>query len=158
MVDVGDKQTTDRESIARGWVYMERETLEALRDARVEKGEVEQVARIAGIQGAKQTSELVPLCHQIPLDRVDLEFSSNFEASALEIVARAACRAKTGVEMEALTAVSTAALTVYDMCKSRDRSMVIGDIHLVEKRGGSSGTYQHPEPPGPEPVSGEGET
>lgn len=157
MVDVGDKETTDREAVARGWVYMSTSTLEALDDARIEKGEVDQVARIAGIQGAKRTSELVPLCHQIPLDKVSVEFAPNHDENALEIVARASCSAKTGVEMEALTAVSTAALTVYDMCKARDRSMAIGDIHLAEKTGGSSGRFEHPEPPGPAPRVDDGE-
>jgi len=149
MVDVGDKETTKREALARGWVYMSKSTLEALDEVRIEKGEVDQIARIAGIQGAKRTSELIPLCHQIPLDEVSVEFAPNHEENSLEIVARASCSAKTGVEMEALTAVSTAALTVYDMCKSRDRSMTIGDIHLAEKSGGASGRFEHPAPPGP---------
>lgn len=151
MVDIGEKDRSRRRAVARGWVYMDDETLEAIEAERVEKGEVEQVARLAGIMGAKRTEELIPLCHQIPLDNVTVQFGPNREESALEIVAEATCSARTGAEMEALTAVSTAALTVYDMCKGRDRSMSIGDIHLVRKTGGSSGDFTHSEAPGPAP-------
>ena len=149
MVDVGDKDMTRRRAVARGFVHMSRETLERIEEGEIEKGEVSQVARIAGIMGAKRTSELIPLCHQIPLDSVSLELSANLDEQALEIVAVATCGAKTGVEMEALTGVSVAALAVYDMCKAVDSTMSIGEVHLVEKTGGSSGDFRHPDPPGP---------
>lgn len=148
MVDVGDKDVTRRRAVARGFVYMQSETLEAIcREGGVEKGEVDQVARIAGIMGGKKTSDLIPLCHAIPIDHLDVSFEPHHEEQALEIVAEAATDAKTGVEMEALSAVNTAALTVYDMCKSMDREMYIGDVHLARKEGGSSGDFSHPDPP-----------
>lgn len=151
MVDVGGKDVTRRRAVARGWVYMSTETLEAIEADAVEKGDVRQVSRIAGIMGAKRTEDLIPLCHQIPLENVSVRFETNREEGALEVVAEATCSAKTGAEMEAMTAVSTAALTIYDMCKGVDRAMSIGDVHLVRKTGGSSGDFRHPEPPGPEP-------
>lgn len=150
MVDIGDKEVTERRATARGWVHMSSETLERLQDGNLDKGDVSQVARIAGIMGAKETPDLIPLCHQIPIDDIDLEFAPAPEEGALEIVARGSCHAKTGLEMEVLTAVSVAALTVYDMCKSVDSTMHIGDVHLVDKTGGQSGDFEHPDPPGPE--------
>jgi cyclic pyranopterin phosphate synthase len=155
MVDVGDKETTRRRALARGYVYMEASTLDAIDDADLDKGEVSQVARLAGIMGAKKTADLIPLCHPLPLDSVSVDFEVLHDAGALLVEASARTSAKTGVEMEALTAVSTAALTVYDMCKGSDRQLHVGDIHLVEKRGGRSGRFEHPAPPGPE---GETET
>lgn len=149
MVDVGDKDVTHRVAVARGFVYMAESTLDRLVEGEVEKGDVSQVARIAGIMGAKQTSDLVPLCHPLPLEDVDLDFRARPDEPALEIRASASCHGKTGVEMEALTAVSVAALTVYDMAKSVDKGMHVGDIHLVEKTGGQSGDFTHPDPPGP---------
>lgn len=149
MVDVGDKDVTHREAVARGFVYMSESTLERLIDGEVEKGDVSQVARIAGVMGGKKTSDLVPLCHPLPLEDIDLDFRARPDEQALEIRAVASCHAKTGVEMEALTAVSVAALTVYDMCKSVDSAMHVGDVHLAEKTGGQSGDFTHPDPPGP---------
>ncbi len=149
MVDVGDKEANDRAAVARGYVYMASETLQRLQAGAFAKGEVAQVSRIAGIMGAKRTSELIPLCHAIPIDDVELELAPCPEAGAVEITARGRCHAKTGLEMEVMTAVSVAALTIYDMCKSVDAAMRIGDIHLVEKTGGSSGPFTHPDPPGP---------
>lgn len=150
MVDVGDKAETDRVAVARGFVHMSDETLEAIEQRRIVKGEVLQVARVAGIMGSKRTAELIPMCHTLPLDNVKVAFRSMPEAGGLAIEASARCRGKTGVEMEALTAVSVAALTVYDMCKSMDKAMHIGDIHLVKKTGGKSGEFVHPNAPGPE--------
>jgi cyclic pyranopterin phosphate synthase len=150
MVDVADKQATDRIAIARGFVYMDDETLEAIDQSRIVKGEVLQVARTAGIMAAKRTSELIPMCHLLALDNVKVAFRLMGDAGGLAIEARARCQGKTGVEMEALTAVSVAALTVYDMCKSVDKAMYIGDIHLVEKTGGKSGRFTHPGSPGPD--------
>ncbi|MFB6263458.1 MAG: cyclic pyranopterin monophosphate synthase MoaC [Bradymonadaceae bacterium] len=158
MVDVGDKETTRREATARGFVYVEQSTLETIAEGKVEKGEVAQIARIAGIDGAKKTSDLVPLCHPLFLDHVAVEIDLRPEAAAVEIRATVRCEAQTGAEMEALSAVSTAALTVYDMCKSMDAAMSIGDIHLVEKTGGSSGDFEHPNPPGPSATHEGGET
>ncbi len=149
MVDVGDKAQTDRIAVARGFVHMSDETLEAIEKRRIVKGEVLQVARVAGIMGAKRTFELIPMCHLLPLDNVKVAFRAMPEAGGLAIEAKARCQGKTGVEMEALTAVSIAALTVYDMCKSMDKAMHIGDIHLVEKTGGKSGDFVHPNAPGP---------
>ena len=160
MVDVGGKDVTQRRAVARGYVYMSESTARAVAEGDVSKGEVGQVGRLAGIMGAKKTSELIPLCHPIGLEDVVVRLKPRPEEGAVEIVAEAAASAKTGVEMEALTAVSTAALTVYDMCKSADRGMHLGDIHLVDKRGGSSGHFRHPQPPGLEPAisTADGET
>lgn len=149
MVDVGDKESTDRVARARGVVYMAEETLEAIQDRRIVKGEVMQVARIAGMMGAKRTAELVPMCHLLPLDNVSVAFQPLPDEAGLAIEATARCHGKTGVEMEALTGVSIAALAVYDMCKAIDKAMHIGQIHLVEKTGGKSGDFEHPDPPGP---------
>lgn len=150
MVDVGDKDNTDRVARARGFVYMADETLAAIRESRIVKGEVLQVARIAGIMGAKHTSELIPMCHLLALDNVSVAFKPAPDDGGIAIEATARCHGKTGVEMEALTAVSVAALTVYDMCKAIDKAMHIGDIHLIEKTGGKSGPFRHPDAPGPE--------
>ncbi len=144
MVDVSDKLITSREAEARGSVAMNHSTLELIRKNSAAKGDVIGVARIAGILAAKRTSELIPLCHGLPLTGIDLEFLLNEEASRIEIIARARVDARTGVEMEALTAVCVAALTIYDMCKAVDREMVIGEIRLTFKSGGRSGTFQQP--------------
>ncbi len=138
MVDVSQKATTKRTAAAHAFVRMSPEVLAALPDNR--KGDPLQVARIAGISAAKKTSELVPLCHQIPLTHVALEFGT--KADGIEIIATAATAARTGVEMEALTAVSIAALTIYDMTKALDKGIEIGDIYLLEKTGGKSGSYR----------------
>lgn len=150
MVDVGAKETTAREAIARGFITMNEETLRAVSQRGIAKGEVLQVARIGAIMGAKRTWELIPMCHAVPLDKVGVRFRVMPEAGGIAIEALARCSAKTGVEMEALTAVSLAALTIYDMCKAMDKSMSIGAIHLAKKTGGKSGEFQHASPPGPD--------
>lgn len=139
MVDVGGKPVTDREAIARGLVSMQPETLRLIQEGLMKKGDVLTIAQLAGIMGAKQTSQLIPLCHPLPLNKVDVELALDGEKSRIEITATARTSGKTGVEMEALTAVSIAALTVYDMCKAVDRGMHIEAIRLVRKRGGQSG-------------------
>ncbi len=142
MVDVGDKPETRREAVATARVSMEPETMRLLQAGAHAKGDVLTVARIAGIQAAKKCSELIPLCHPLMLSSIDLDFSLDTAASAVNITARCRLEGKTGVEMEALTAASVAALTIYDMCKAVDRGMVIGEICLAEKRGGRSGDWQ----------------
>jgi cyclic pyranopterin monophosphate synthase len=141
MVDVGDKRATRRVAVARGRVYMHRDTLALLRDGRAPKGDVLTTAHIAGVMAAKRTSDLVPLAHPIPVESVRIAFSFDDEASAVGIEAEVATRARTGVEMEALTAVTVAALTLYDMLKAVDRGMVMGEFALWEKRGGRRGTW-----------------
>ena len=139
MVDVGWKPITDREAVARGSVYMLPETLQLILQGLVKKGDVFTIAQLAGIMGAKRTAELIPLCHPLPLNKVDVELEPDETQSRVNITATASTSGKTGVEMEALTAVSVAALSVYDMCKAVDRGMQIGSIRLVRKRGGQSG-------------------
>lgn len=141
MVDVTDKDMTDREAVARGVVFASDETLEKIVARAFSKGDVLEVARLAGIMGAKRTSELIPLCHPLPLTAVNLDLSVHRERGCVEIESRVRVSGRTGVEMEALTAVSVAALTVYDMCKSVDKTMVIGEIRLMRKTGGKSGTF-----------------
>ena len=139
MVDVGDKPVTDREAVAGGFVSMKPDTLRLIREGLMKKGDVLTVARIAGIMGGKQTSSLIPLCHPIPLDNISVNLELDEERGGVNITAAASTSHKTGVEMEALTAVSVAALTIYDMCKSVDRAMRIQDVRLLRKRGGKSG-------------------
>ena len=139
MVDVGHKPDTQREAVARGFVAMQPETLALIRDGLVTKGDVLATARLAGIMGAKSTPHLIPLCHPIPLNQVVVDLEIDEGRSGIHVTATARTEAKTGVEMEALTAVSIAALTIYDMCKSADRGMHIEDIRLVRKLGGKSG-------------------
>jgi cyclic pyranopterin phosphate synthase len=139
MVDVGDKPDTERMAVARGQVTMQPATLALIREGAMRKGDVLVVAQIAGIMAAKRTSEIIPLCHPIPISSIQVELSLDDDRSCVSIEARAHTTGKTGVEMEALTAVSTAALTVYDMAKAVDRTMHIENIRLVEKRGGQSG-------------------
>lgn len=141
MVDVGRKEETDREAVARGRVRTTPAVVAAIRAGRVKKGDVLSVAQVAGIMGAKRTAEWIPLCHPLPLTGVDLAFELDEASGTIDIEARVRTRARTGVEMEALTAVTAAALTLYDMCKALDRAMVITDIRLEEKRGGKSGTF-----------------
>ena len=141
MVDVGGKRVTRRVAVARGRVYMHRDTLRLLRDGRAPKGDVLATAHVAGVMAAKRTAELVPLAHPIPLESVQLAFTFDDEACAVGIEAQVATRARTGVEMEALTAVTVAALTLYDMLKAVDRGMVMGEFALWEKRGGRSGAW-----------------
>lgn len=146
MVDVSDKPETRREAVAEALVRCKAETLSLIREGGVKKGDVLSVARLAGIMGAKQTAALIPLCHPLPLSAVSLDLSLDEAASAVRI--RATCRTdgKTGVEMEALTAVSVAALTVYDMIKAVQKDAVIDGIRLLEKTGGKSGTFKADEP------------
>ncbi len=145
MVDVGAKAETQRLAVASGRVSMLPETLQLLRQGAHKKGDVLAVARIAGIQAAKRCSDLIPLCHPLMLNSVDVDFELDEAGSAVAIEARCKVSGKTGVEMEALTAVSVAALTIYDMCKAVDRGMTIGDITLEQKRGGKSGDWQRGE-------------
>ena len=142
MVDVGDKQPTKREALAAGEVRMKPETLRRILDRKVEKGDVFSVARLAGIMGAKQTSSLIPLCHPLPQSSVEVDFNCDAERGIVQIGASAKVTGNTGVEMEALTAVSIAGLTIYDMCKAVDKEMVIGEICLLKKTGGKSGTFE----------------
>jgi cyclic pyranopterin monophosphate synthase len=142
MVDVGAKPATQREAIARGTISLSREALDLVKAGAIQKGDVLGIARIAGIQAAKRTSEWIPLCHPLPLDALELDFALESDPPAIAIEARARTTAKTGVEMEALVAVSAAALTIYDMCKSVDRGMRVDAIRLVRKSGGKSGVYE----------------
>ena len=139
MVDVGWKPVTDREAVARGSVLMQPETLRLIIEGQVKKGDVFTIAQLAGIMGAKRTSELIPLCHPLPLNKVEVELETDEAENRVNISAVASTSGKTGVEMEALTAVSVAALTIYDMCKAVDRGMQIGPIRLARKQGGQSG-------------------
>jgi cyclic pyranopterin phosphate synthase len=141
MVNVGAKPVTQRLAIARGCVRMSNEALQLVRDNAIRKGDVLATARIAGIQGAKRCSELIPLCHPLMLESVDVSLAFSDELPGILIEATCGVSGKTGVEMEALTAVSVAALTIYDMCKAVDRDMRISDLGLVAKRGGRSGDW-----------------
>jgi cyclic pyranopterin phosphate synthase len=141
MVDVGDKPVTHRVAVATGRIRMSPLTLDLIRAGTTKKGDVLGVARIAAIQGAKKTSELIPLCHPLPITRVSVDFSLDDRASCIECTARVETRGQTGVEMEALTAVQVGLLTVYDMVKSADRGMVIEGVRLLEKHGGKSGSF-----------------
>lgn len=141
MVDVGDKPATARVATARGRVKMTREALDILTEGRAKKGDVLAVARLAGIMGAKRTSDLIPLCHPLPITNVALDLAPDADLPGVRIEATVRTTGQTGVEMEALTAVSTAALTVYDMLKAVDRAMEIDDIRVVLKDGGKSGRY-----------------
>lgn len=141
MVDVGAKPDSERVAVAGGAVYMEPETLRLIRDGAMKKGDVLTIAKIAGIMAAKRTFELIPLCHPIPLTKIEVDLALDEAANAVRIQATARTIGKTGVEMEALTAVTTAALTIYDMAKAVDRGMRLGDIRLLEKHGGQHGDY-----------------
>ncbi len=141
MVDIGAKAVTRREAVARGRVTMARATLDAIIGGRLKKGEALAAARLAGIIAAKRTHEIIPLCHQIALQVAEVEFHADRTRGAIEIEARAVTDARTGVEMEAMVAVSAAALTLYDMAKAIDRAMKIEDIRLVRKSGGRSGDF-----------------
>ena len=143
MVDVGAKAVTERRAVASGRLLMSAELIAAIRDKRVPKGDPFETARIAGILAAKQTAQLIPLCHSLPLSHVDVEIS--VEDYGVHIPATAATAARTGVEMEALTAATVAALTIYDMCKAIDKAITITDIRLERKTGGKSGDWQRPE-------------
>jgi len=145
MVDVGDKPITQREAVASGRVIMKRETLKRIKDKEVEKGDVFAVARVAGIMAAKKTSELIPMCHPLAIENVEIAFREDEEKSEVVIRTKVRYTGKTGVEMEALVATAAAALTIYDMCKAIDRGMIISDIKLLKKSGGKSGTFIRPE-------------
>jgi cyclic pyranopterin phosphate synthase len=142
MVDVGDKPVTAREAVAEGRVRMAPATLQKALSGDAKKGSVTAAAEFAGVMAAKKTAELIPLCHQVPLSSIKVEIAADESQSALVVTARARTQGQTGVEMEALTAVSVACLTIYDMLKASDRGMVIEDITLLEKRGGASGEYK----------------
>jgi cyclic pyranopterin phosphate synthase len=142
MVDVSDKAPSDRVARAQAVVHMQRATFELIRDLGVKKGNVLETARIAGVMGAKQTAGLIPMCHPLNLTHVQIDFFPDPANHTIRIEALARVKAHTGVEMEALTAASVAALTIYDMCKAYDRAMRITDIELLEKRGGKSGTWK----------------
>ena len=144
MVDVADKAETHRVAVAAGRIRMLPATLALVQSGTAKKGDVLGVARVAAIQAAKRTSELIPLCHPVPLTSVAVDFSIDAAASAVECRARVECTARTGVEMEALTAVQVGLLTIYDMCKAVDRGMTLEAIRLLEKRGGKSGTWVAP--------------
>ncbi len=142
MVDVSEKAVTSRTAVAEGFVAMAPETLDMILEGNAPKGDVLATARLAGIMGAKKTSELIPLCHPLPLAQVVLDFTPSREPSGLRVEATAKVDGKTGVEMEALTAVTVACLTLYDMCKAVDRAMSFSGIRLVEKTGGRSGDFR----------------
>lgn len=142
MVDVSDKSSTQREAVAGGYVQMKKETLRLITADKIAKGDVFETARLAGIMAAKNTCGLIPLCHQLNLTSVAVDFKVDRKNSRVDISAKAKCTGQTGVEMEALTAVSVAALTIYDMCKAVDKGMIISDIRLLEKRGGKSGEWK----------------
>jgi cyclic pyranopterin phosphate synthase len=144
MVDVGSKAETHRVAVAAGHIHMRPETLALVLSGTSKKGDVLGVARVAAILAAKKTPELIPLCHPVPINSVAVEFTPDRKSSSIECRATVECTARTGVEMEALTAVHVGLLTIYDMCKAADRGMAMGDIRVVEKRGGKSGTYKAP--------------
>lgn len=141
MVDVGDKAVTQRVALAQGFIRMTPDTFSLVRDGRAAKGDVLGVARIAAIQAAKRTWELIPLCHPIALTRITVEFDLDEPASRIECRVRCQCTGQTGVEMEALTGVQIGLLTIYDMCKAVDRAMVVEGVRLLEKDGGQSGHF-----------------
>ena len=141
MVDVSSKEITVRNAEATGYVYMEENTLNTIIDKKISKGDVFQIARLAGIMASKQTSSIIPLCHPLIIDKVTVNILPDENNSRVLISSSVTCRGSTGVEMEALTAVSASALTIYDMCKSIDRSMTIKDIKLIKKSGGNSGNW-----------------
>ena len=142
MVDVSEKAITHRIAVAAGSIYMQPETLQAIIDGQIKKGDVLAVAQVAGIMAAKQTSAIIPMCHPLMLSGIDIHFETDTEENAVHIKASVKTTGQTGVEMEALTAVSVAALTIYDMCKAMDRGMMIREVCLVEKSGGKSGHYK----------------
>ncbi|MBI4380245.1 MAG: cyclic pyranopterin monophosphate synthase MoaC [candidate division NC10 bacterium] len=144
MVDISDKGETKREAIARGVITMQRETLHMIQQGSLPKGDVLAAARLAGVMAAKRVPDLIPLCHPLLLTSAEIQFTPVERAGRLDIESRVRMTGRTGAEMEALTAVAVAALTVYDMCKAVDKAMVIGSIRLVVKKGGKSGTYRRP--------------
>lgn len=145
MVDVSEKKETARTAIAAGEVLVNQETFDLIKSGGIAKGDVLGTAQIGGIMGAKHTPDLIPMCHPIMVSGIDIEFNLNEEKLSVEILATAKCTGATGVEMEAMTAVSVAALTVYDMCKAVQKDMVISNIRLLKKTGGKSGTFERKE-------------
>jgi cyclic pyranopterin phosphate synthase len=146
MVDVSEKSATAREAVAQGVITMQPETFDLISEQKAKKGNVLETARIAGIMAAKRTAELIPMCHPLRITHVQIDFFPNSETHSIRIEAVVRLVGQTGVEMEALTAVSIAALTIYDMCKSYDRAMTISDVCLLKKSGGKSGTFERPSP------------
>ena len=144
MVDISEKDITRRIAIAKGQLIAASDTIKKIADRGFKKGDVLSIAQLAGIMGAKQTSQLIPLCHPIPLSKVQLQLDINHDLHAIDITAECYSTGQTGVEMEALTSVSVAALTIYDMCKSVDKHMQIANIRLVHKSGGKSGDFNAP--------------
>lgn len=142
MVDISSKPATQREAVASGAVYMKKKTLSLITSKKISKGNVFETARLAGVMAAKRTSELIPLCHPLNITSISVDFSVDKKKNKVNIEAKAKTTGLTGVEMEALMAVSVTALTIYDMCKAVDKSAVISDIMLLEKRGGKSGEYK----------------
>jgi cyclic pyranopterin phosphate synthase len=145
MVDVTEKQITNRAALASGYIYMKRDTLDKIISGNIEKGAVFEVARVASVMSVKKTAELIPMCHPLNITGVHVDFTPEKEKSRVKIDVKVRLAGQTGVEMEALTGVSVAALTIYDMCKAVDKDMVISDIKLIEKSGGKSGTYKREE-------------
>ena len=145
MVNVGDKDVTERKATAAVSVLVSRETFELIKSGGMKKGEVLSVAQVAGVMGAKRTPDIIPMCHPIALGGIDLDLSLDGEKLSVEIKATVSCTGRTGVEMEALTAAATAALTVYDMCKAVQKDMVITDLRLLEKTGGAHGDFHREE-------------
>ena len=145
MVDVGYKDATERTAIAAGRILVNRQTFDLIKSGGVKKGDVLTVAQIAGVMGAKRTPDLIPMCHPVLISGIDLDLTLNQDDLSVEIRARVSCSGRTGVEMEALMAVSAAALTVYDMCKAVQRDMVITDIRLLMKMGGTNGEFHRGE-------------
>lgn len=145
MVDISDKQVTLRKAVAAGEVRCRPETASRIVSQSIKKGDVFAVARVAGIMAAKKTPELIPLCHGIPINSVEIEINADTESGVITVTASAVTEGKTGIEMEALTAVSGTCLCIYDMCKAVDKDMVIGDIRLLSKSGGRSGDYKREE-------------
>jgi len=144
MVDISDKDETDREAVARGAIFMQPDTLRMIQKGAVPKGDVLAAARLAGVMAAKRVPDLIPLCHPLLLSSAEIELTPIEKSGRLDIESRVRITGRTGAEMEALTAVAVAALTIYDMCKAVDKEMVIGSIRLVAKKGGRSGTYRRP--------------
>ena len=145
MVNVGEKPVSLRTAVAAGRVLVNRETFELIKSGGMKKGDVLAVAQVAGVMGAKRTPDIIPMCHPVVIDGIDLELSLNDDLCSVEIKASVSCDGRTGVEMEALSAVSVAALTVYDMCKAVQKDMVISDIRLISKTGGVHGDYKREE-------------
>lgn len=145
MVDVSEKSVTEREALVHGKITMNQAAFDAVAQGNIKKGDVLGIARVAGIMATKRTAELIPLCHPLPLTKASVEFTLVPEECAVEVLCTVKTAGVTGVEMEALTGASVALLTIYDMCKAVDKGMELGEVHLVEKTGGKSGTYRRAE-------------